>query len=142
MEGRRASHRWCMCVVYHGYGEFGGSRDGMLAGQSQGDGRMTGDAGARPVCEVETLMSSYHTAFQGAAFGRIEPELVELLGNALTWDATRRLQYFVHAVGWLHFLVLHRCRCCSAPATMNSLQKSQTHPNFLRILNIGSSTYM
>ena len=28
MEGRRVCHRWCLCVVSHGYGGFGEGRDG------------------------------------------------------------------------------------------------------------------
>ena len=28
VEGRRVSHSWFKCVVSHGYGRFGGSRDG------------------------------------------------------------------------------------------------------------------
>ena len=37
-----------------------------------------------------------------AALGRVEPELVGLPGKVLTRDATRRLQYDVHAADWLH----------------------------------------
>ena len=57
MEGGLVSPCWCMCIVSHGYGGLGGSRDGgggwyacwtML-------GRVfciSGDDGALPVCEV------------------------------------------------------------------------------------------
>ena len=45
-----------MCVVSHGYGGLGGGRDGCggwyACGTRPGVGRMSGDAGARPECEV------------------------------------------------------------------------------------------
>ena len=28
VEGGRVSHRWCMCIVGHGYGGLGAGRDG------------------------------------------------------------------------------------------------------------------
>ena len=28
MEGGQVSHRWCMCVISHGYGGFGAYMDG------------------------------------------------------------------------------------------------------------------
>ena len=37
--------------------------DGMHAGQSRRVGRMSGDAGAFPECELNTLMTPDHTAF-------------------------------------------------------------------------------
>ena len=57
VEGGRISHSWCMCVVSHGNGGLdGGARmevvDGMHAGQSHGAGGISGEAGARSVCEV------------------------------------------------------------------------------------------
>ena len=46
----------CMCVLVHGYGEFGGGWDGgvdgMRADKSRGGGRMSGNARAFPECEV------------------------------------------------------------------------------------------
>ena len=53
-----------MCMVSHGYGGLGGGRDDMHAGEVMGVGRMLGDAGALPVCEVKILMTSDHTAVQ------------------------------------------------------------------------------
>ena len=53
--------------------------EGMHVGLSQRIGRMSGDAGAFPECEVNTLMSPVHTATQV----RVEPELVGLPGMAL-----------------------------------------------------------
>ena len=41
--------------------------------------------------------------------GRVDLELVGLLGKALTQDVTRRLRFVVHAAGWLHSMVLHGC---------------------------------
>ena len=55
MEGRRVSRSWFMCVVIHDYGWFVGGRDGgggwYACGIKPG-GRMPGDAGALPECEV------------------------------------------------------------------------------------------
>ena len=55
VKSEQVSHSWCMCVVSHGYGGLGGAGvevvDGMHAGQ-RGVGRMSGDAGALPECEV------------------------------------------------------------------------------------------
>ena len=52
----REGNGWCMSVVSHGYGGLGGCREGggggRHAGQSRGVGRMSGDAGAYPECEV------------------------------------------------------------------------------------------
>ena len=39
--------------------------------------------------------------------GRVMSELVSLLGKAKTRDVTRRLRSDVHAIGWLHSMVLH-----------------------------------
>ena len=54
VEGIQVSHSWWMCVISHGYGGFGGDRDGdgMHAGESQRVGCMSGDAGVIPKCEV------------------------------------------------------------------------------------------
>ena len=66
VEGGRVSHSWCLCVISYGYGGFGGGRDGgggwLHAGQSQGVGCMSGDAGAFPECDVKPLMTLDHTA--------------------------------------------------------------------------------
>ena len=43
---------------------------------------MSGDAGALPMCEVKTLMTPDHTAFQCAALGMVALELVGLPGKA------------------------------------------------------------
>ena len=51
VEGGRVSHSWCMCVVSHGYGGFGGGRDGggglyACGTKHKGAGRISGNAGA------------------------------------------------------------------------------------------------
>ena len=72
--GGRVSHCWCMYALSHGYGRFGGGRDGGGVGcacgtKSGGAGRMSGDTGALPVCEVMTLMTLDHTAIQVRSSG-------------------------------------------------------------------------
>ena len=62
---------------------------GKHAGQSQVVGRMSGDAGSFPECVGNTLMSPDRTTIQ------------------VRRNATRRLRFVVHAVGWLHSMVLH-----------------------------------
>ena len=57
MEGGRVSHTWCVCVVSHGYVGLGGGRDGgggwsACETKPSRVGRMSGDAGALPECEV------------------------------------------------------------------------------------------
>ena len=73
------------------------------------DSRMSSDAGALPEYEVNTLMTPDHTSSRCTALGRVELELVDLPGKALTQDATRRILFVVHAADWLHSMVLHRC---------------------------------
>ena len=58
-----------MCVVGHGYDWLGvgqGWRWWMVCMRDKARrvGRMTGDAGAHRKCEVKTLLTSGHTAFQ------------------------------------------------------------------------------
>ena len=73
MEGGQVSHSWCVCVVSHGYGGLDGAGMevvvGTYAGQSQGVGCMSGDAGIFPECEVNTLITSDHTAIQVCSSG-------------------------------------------------------------------------
>ena len=88
MEGGRVSHSWCMGVVSHGYGGLGGGRDG-----------------------VDTLMTP---PSRFAALGIAELELVGLPGKTFTQEATRRLQFIVHAADWLHSMVFHP-RLASVP---------------------------
>ena len=57
-------------------------------------------------CEVKTLMTSDHTAFQAQSHGRVDSELAGLPRKALTQDATRRLRFVVHAAGLLDSTVL------------------------------------
>ena len=38
----------------------------------------------------------------------LKAEFVSLPEKALTQNATRRLQFYVHAVSWLHYMVLHK----------------------------------
>ena len=67
MEGGQVSHWWCTCVVSHGNGGLGGSRDGgggWTACETKGVGRMPGDARALPESEVKTLMTPDHTTIQ------------------------------------------------------------------------------
>ena len=57
-----------MGIVSHCYGVFGGGRNGdggyLACGtMTGGAGRMSGDAGALPKCEVKTLMTPDHTTF-------------------------------------------------------------------------------
>ena len=40
-----------------------------------------------------------------SALGRVDLELVNLSGNALTRDAVRRLRFVFHAAAWLHSMV-------------------------------------
>ena len=49
-----------------------------------------------------------------AALGRVEPELVGLPWKALSRDATRRLQFVVHATDWQHSMALHGHSCCDS----------------------------
>ena len=62
MEDGRVNHRWCMGVVSDGYGGKGvGSDEGggwcACRRKPWGIGRMSGDTGATPDCEVRTLMT-------------------------------------------------------------------------------------
>ena len=67
-------------------------------------GRMSGDVGTLRKCEVKTLMTSGHTAFQvhNSWYGQAE------IGRS-SWEGliTRRLRFVVHAAGLLHSMVLH-----------------------------------
>ena len=69
---------------------------------------MSGDAGAFPKCEMKTPISPPSRC---AILGRAEPELVGLLGKALTRDAMRKFRFIVHAAGWLHSMMLHGHLC-------------------------------
>ena len=110
VEGGRVSHNWCMCVVSHGYGGLCGGRDGVVDGmqgdKAKGVCRMSADAAVHTESEVKTLIPSLYKC---VCLGRVEPESVCLPGKALTWQATRRLRFVIHAVSWLHSMVLHRC---------------------------------
>ena len=78
----RLSHSWCMSVVSHGHGEFGGAGmevvHGMHAGRNQGAGRLSRYAGAHPECEVLPSCHSIISPSRCAGLGRVEPELVGL----------------------------------------------------------------
>ena len=50
-------------------------------------------------------MTPDHTASRCAALGIFVLELVGLNRKALSRDATRRLRFIVHAVGWFHSMV-------------------------------------
>ena len=109
-KGERVCHFWRMCLVSHGYGGFGGSRDG-------GDGWYvcgTKPRGLSPVgrCRIifrvrcHTLMTSDLIAVLVRYSGRVETELVGLPGRHITG------RHFVHAAGWLHSRVLYGRSCC------------------------------
>ena len=63
---------------------------------------MSRDAGAFPECDVKKPVTPPCTY---AALGRVESQLVGLLGKGLTREATCQLQLVFHAVGWLHSMV-------------------------------------
>ena len=81
------------------------------AGQSQGVGLMSGDAGAFPECEVNTLITPDHTTIQVRKHGLVESEFICLHGNASTQDSTKRRRFVVHTAGWQHCMVLHGRIC-------------------------------
>ena len=62
-------------------------------------GRMTGDAGALPEYEVKTLMTPDYAALQVHSSGKDRAGIAQSSRKALTWDATRRLRFVVHAAG-------------------------------------------
>ena len=68
---------------------------------------MSGDAGAFPECEVNTLITCVAPPSRCTALGRVVPELVGLPGKVLTRDATRRLRFVVNAADWLQSMMLH-----------------------------------
>ena len=75
---------WCMRVVSHSYGGLSGSRDGRdcwyaCGTKPEGVGRMSGDAGALPVCEVKTDTT---------------PDLHRLPGALLRVGSSRNLSVF------------------------------------------------
>ena len=74
MERGLVNHGWCMAVVSHSYGGLCAGMDGDGGYQAYGTkpggvGRMSGDTGAHPECEVKTLMIIDHTAFQVRSSG-------------------------------------------------------------------------
>ena len=69
MEGGQGKHSWHMGVVTHSYYGFGRSRDGHGGWQARRKKPrrivcMSKDAGVLPECEVKTMMTPNHTAFQ------------------------------------------------------------------------------
>ena len=56
-----------------------------------------------------TLMTETTAAFQVRSSGYGRAGFIGLPEKALTLDATKRLQFNVHAAGWLYSTVLHRC---------------------------------
>ena len=69
MEGGRVSHSWCMRVVRHVYGGLCGGQGWWwwtlsMQGKANWVGRMSGDAGAFPDCDVNTLITPDHIAVQ------------------------------------------------------------------------------
>ena len=76
VEGGRVSHSWCMVVVSHGYGGLGGGRDGGGGWYACGTCRMSGDAGALPVCEVIHLWLPVAQPSRCAALVVVELEFV------------------------------------------------------------------
>ena len=63
----------------------------------------------------DTLMTSDHTS-PGTQLWVGRAGIGRLPGKALTWDATRRLPFVVHAASCLHPMILHgrNCRCRNA----------------------------
>ena len=80
---------------------------GKHAGQSQVVGRMSGDAGAFPECVGNTLITPDRTTNQVRSSGKARAGICRSSCKGLTRDATRRLRFVVHAVCWLHSMVLH-----------------------------------
>ena len=77
MEDGLVCHSSRMCVVCHGYDWLGGFRDGCggwvqgwmwwmvcMQDKSKAVGRMLGDAGAHPDCDMMTPITPDHTIFQ------------------------------------------------------------------------------
>ena len=56
---------------------------------------MSGDAGARPECEVIYWWHPITPLSRCAALGRVEPELIGLPEKAITRDTTRRLRFLL-----------------------------------------------
>ena len=85
-----------MGVVSHGYGGLGGIWmyvvDGMHARQCQGGWSHVGRCRNTPRVRGDALMLPITSPSWCAVQGRVEPELVGLQGEVLTWDATRRLR--------------------------------------------------
>ena len=73
MEGGRVSYSWCMCVVVMAMvGWMGAGMElvlGKHAGHSQVVGCMSGDAGACPECEGNTLITPDRTTIQVRSSG-------------------------------------------------------------------------
>ena len=103
LEGGQISHSWCMYVVSHGYGGLGGTGMELHAGQSRGGWSHVGRCRSTSQVRGDDTRSHHRPG----ALGRVEPELVGLPGKTLTRDATRRLQFIVHAAGWPHSMMLH-----------------------------------
>ena len=86
MEGGRVSHSWCMCVVVMAMvGWMGAGMElvlGRHAEQSHVVGRMSGDAGAFPVCVGIHCLHPIVPPSRCADLGRVEQELVGLPGKA------------------------------------------------------------
>ena len=68
---------------------------------------MSGDAGALSECEVKTLMTPDHTAFQLRSSGKGQTGIGRSSWKAISQDATRRLQLIDHAADWLHSMVFN-----------------------------------
>ena len=73
MEGGQGSHSECMCVVSHGCGRLDDGRDGgdgwWASGTKPMVGRISGDAGAFPECEVNVLITPDRTTIQVRSSG-------------------------------------------------------------------------
>ena len=86
VEGGRVSHSWCMCVVVMAMvGWMGAGMElvfGKHAGQSPGVSRMSKDARVHFECEVIDWWFPITPPSRCAVLFRVEPELVDLPGNA------------------------------------------------------------
>ena len=102
-----------MCVVSLDNGGLGGVWmvvvDDIHTGQIQGGWSHVERCSTIFSARGDTLLTPLSTY---GALGRVELELADLTGMALTRDVTRNLRFVVHAAGWLHTIVLHAHCCC------------------------------
>ena len=59
---------------------------------------------------LATPVTEKTATFQVRSSGYDRAGFVGLPEKVLTWDATRRLRFYVHIAGWLHSMVFQGCR--------------------------------